>query len=49
MSAENVAIIEGIYKPFAAGDVAGVLGAMSQRMDRFRVADERSYLRIFKG
>jgi len=29
MSQENVALIQGIYEGFAAGDVAAVLGAMS--------------------
>lgn len=29
MSAENVAIIRGVYRAFAEGDVGGVLGRMS--------------------
>jgi ketosteroid isomerase-like protein len=29
MSAENVAIVKGIYQAFATGDVAAVVGAMS--------------------
>jgi len=34
MSAENVAIVRGIYNAFAADDVAGVLGAWRGRRGR---------------
>ena len=29
MSAENVAVVKGIYQAFATGDVPAVVGAMS--------------------
>ena len=48
MSAENVAIVRGIYNAFAAGDVAGVLGAMSPDLvwheaENFPYADRNPY------
>jgi ketosteroid isomerase-like protein len=48
MSAENVAIIRNIYKAFAAGDVAAVLGAMSpdliwREAENFPYADRNPY------
>jgi hypothetical protein len=33
MSQENVAVIEGMYAAFAAGDVAGVLGVMDPAIE----------------
>ncbi|MEO5937999.1 MAG: nuclear transport factor 2 family protein [Sphingomonas sp.] len=49
MSAENVAVIKGIYDAFGAGDVAGVLGAMSpdivwQEAENFPYADRNPYI-----
>ena len=48
MSAENVAVIKGIYHAFAAGDVAGVLGRMSpdivwHEAENFPYADKNPY------
>jgi len=48
MSAENVAIIRGVYEAFAKGDVAGVLGAMSpdivwHEAENFPYADRSPY------
>lgn len=48
MSAENVAIVKGIYEAFATGDVAGVLGRMSpdihwMEADNFPYADRNPY------
>ena len=48
MSAENVAIVRGIYNAFAAGDVAGVLAAMSPDLvwheaENFPYADRNPY------
>ena len=49
MSASNVAVIRGIYEAFAAGDVGGVLGAMSpdivwMEADNFPYADGNPYV-----
>lgn len=49
MSAQNVAVIDGIYKAFAAGDVPGVLGAMSpdivwNEANNFPYADGNPYV-----
>ena len=49
MSAENVAVIKGIYDAFGAGDVAGVLGAMSPDIvwyeaENFPYADRNPYV-----
>ncbi|MDB5680612.1 MAG: hypothetical protein JWO16_417 [Sphingomonas bacterium] len=49
MSAENVAVIKGIYDAFGAGDVAGVLGAMSpdivwHEAENFPYADRNPYV-----
>lgn len=48
MSAENVAIIRGVYEAFAKGDVAGVLGRMSpdivwHEAENFPYADRNPY------
>ena len=48
MSAENVAIVRGLYEAFAKGDVAGVLGAMSpdilwHEAENFPYADNNPY------
>lgn len=48
MSAENVAVVKGIYDAFAAGDVAGVLGRMSPDIvwleaENFPYADGNPY------
>jgi len=48
MSAENVALIKSIYDAFAAGDVPGVLGAMSldivwNEAENFPYADNNPY------
>ncbi|MCP3733029.1 nuclear transport factor 2 family protein [Sphingomonas sp. MG17] len=48
MSAENVAVIQGLYDAFAAGDVAGVLGRMSPDIvwceaENFPYADGNPY------
>jgi ketosteroid isomerase-like protein len=49
MSAENVAVIKGIYDAFGAGDVGGVLGAMSpdiawHEAENFPYADRNPYV-----
>jgi len=49
MSAQNVAVIKGIYDAFGAGDVAGVLGAMSpdivwHEAENFPYADRNPYV-----
>ena len=49
MSAANVAVIDGIYKAFAAGDVPGVLGAMDpgivwNEANNFPYADGNPYV-----
>lgn len=49
MSAENVAVIRGIYAAFTAGDVPGVLGAMSpdivwHEAENFPYADSNPYV-----
>jgi ketosteroid isomerase-like protein len=49
MSAENVAVIKGIYDAFGTGDVAGVLGAMSpdivwHEAENFPYADRNPYV-----
>lgn len=49
MSAENVAIIRKLYDAFAAGDVPGVLGAMSPSIvwseaENFPYADGNPYV-----
>lgn len=49
MSQENVAVIKGIYRDFAAGDVPGVLGAMSpdvvwNEANNFPYADGNPYV-----
>jgi len=48
MSKDNVAVIQGIYDAFAAGDVAGVLGRMSpdivwNEAENFPYADGNPY------
>lgn len=48
MSAENVAVIKGIYEAFGRGDVPGVLGAMSpdigwHEAENFPYADGNPY------
>ncbi len=48
MSKENVAVVQGIYDAFAAGDVAGVLGRMSSDIvwneaNNFPYADGNPY------
>ena len=48
MSAENVAVIKGLYDAFARGDVPGVLGAMSpdivwHEAENFPYADQNPY------
>jgi ketosteroid isomerase-like protein len=48
MSQENVALVRGIYQAFAAGDVPGVLGAMSpdiewNEAEGFAYADRNPY------
>jgi hypothetical protein len=48
MSAENVATIKGLYDAFAAGDIGGVLGAMSpdiewNEAENFIYADRNPY------
>jgi len=48
MSQENVALIRAIYDAFAAGDIAGVLGAMSpdivwNEAENFPYADRNPY------
>jgi len=48
MSKENVAVVQGIYDAFAAGDVAGVLGRMSpdivwNEANNFPYADGNPY------
>jgi ketosteroid isomerase-like protein len=48
MSAENVAIVESLYRAFAAGDVPGVVGAMSadiewNEAENFPYADGNPY------
>jgi len=48
MSAENLAIVRGIYDAFGRGDVAAVLGAMSpdilwQEAENFPYADRNPY------
>lgn len=49
MSAENVALIRGIYDAFAKGDVGGVLGAMTpgivwNEAENFPYADGNPYV-----
>jgi ketosteroid isomerase-like protein len=49
MSASNMALIQGLYNAFAAGDVPGVLGAMSpdivwREADDFPYADHNPYV-----
>lgn len=49
MSKENVALVQGLYDAFAAGDVAGVLGRMSpdivwNEAENFPYADGNPYL-----
>ena len=49
MSAENVAVIRGMYDAFATGDVGGVLGAMSpgivwNEAENFPYADGNPYV-----
>jgi ketosteroid isomerase-like protein len=49
MSAENVAVIKGIYDAFGAGDVGGVLGAMGpdivwHEAENFPYADRNPYV-----
>src|SRR5260221_4491490 len=49
MSAENVALIRGLYDAFTAGDVGGVLGAMSpdivwNEAENFIYADQNPYV-----
>jgi ketosteroid isomerase-like protein len=49
MPMENVAVIKGIYDAFGAGDVAGVLGAMSpdivwHEAENFPYADRNPYV-----
>ena len=49
MSQENVALVEGIYRSFAAGDVPAVLGAMSpdiewNEAENFPYADGNPYV-----
>lgn len=49
MSQENVAVVEGIYAAFGAGDVPGVLGRMSpdivwNEAENFPYADRNPYL-----
>lgn len=48
MSAENVALVKGLYDAFAAGDVPGVLGRMSPDIvwyeaENFPYADQNPY------
>ena len=48
MSAENVAVIKGLYAAFSAGDVPAVLGSMSPNIvwneaENFRYADNNPY------
>src|ERR1700733_805219 len=48
MSADNVAVIKGVYDAFAAGDVSGVLGRMSpdivwNEAENFPYADGNPY------
>lgn len=48
MSQENVALVRAIYDAFAAGDIAGVLGAMSpdivwNEAENFPYADRNPY------
>jgi len=48
MSKENLAVVQGIYDAFAAGDVAGVLGRMSpdivwNEANNFPYADGNPY------
>ena len=48
MANDNVALVRGIYDAFAAGDVAAVLGAMSEDMvwneaENFPLADRNPY------
>jgi hypothetical protein len=49
MSAQNVALIQGIYDGFATGDIGAVLGAMSQDIvwneaENFPYADGNPYV-----
>lgn len=49
MSQENVALVQGIYNAFAAGDVPAVLGAMSpdivwNEAENFPLADRNPYV-----
>jgi uncharacterized protein len=49
MSAQDVALIRGLYESFAAGDVPGVIGRMSQSIiwneaENFPYADGNPYL-----
>ena len=49
MSKENVALVQGIYDAFAAGDVPGVLGRMSadivwNEAENFPYADGNPYI-----
>lgn len=49
MSAENVAVIKGVYDAFAKGDVPGVLGGMSpdivwREAENFPYADRNPYV-----
>jgi ketosteroid isomerase-like protein len=49
MSRENVALIQGIYEGFAAGDVGAVLGAMSpgivwNEAENFPYSDRNPYV-----
>ncbi len=49
MSAENVAVVRGIYEAFAQGDVPAVLGAMSpdivwHEAENFPYADDNPYV-----
>src|SRR5580704_17425888 len=48
MSAENVAVVKGIYDAFARGDVSGVLASMSPEIvwmeaENFPYADNNPY------
>ena len=49
MSSQNVAVVQGLYDGFAAGDVGAVLGAMSpdivwNEAENFPYADRNPYL-----
>ena len=44
MANQNIAIIDGLYKAFSAGDVPAVLGAMDAKIEGNPYADKNPYI-----